>query len=280
MLRGIDMAASGMIALQRKQNTLTNNLANLETPGFKQDTSPLRSFPEVLLERIRQTGSSGIHPKVGTLSMGVYNQETLPLFSQGNLVSTNMPFDVAIQDQGLAAITENGQTRQPAAFFVVQTADGSLRLTRNGRFSVNEAGQLATASGELVIGKDGAPITAADLTAGDVSIGANGDIFVFPEDPARARTIGSLGIMIVNNPNQLIKQDNGLFALDGENQVQLEQTLPAGLQLHHRMIEQSNVDPTQTITEMMTNMRLYEANQKVLQAYDKSLEQLNTIGRV
>src|SRR6478672_2693234 len=99
MLRGIDTAASGMIALQRKQNALTNNLANVETPGFKQDSSPLRSFPEMLLERIRQSEISGETPKIGTLSMGVYNQETIPLFSQGSLVNSNMPFDVAINDQ-------------------------------------------------------------------------------------------------------------------------------------------------------------------------------------
>ncbi|MDF2904145.1 MAG: flagellar basal-body rod protein FlgF, partial [Bacillus sp. (in: firmicutes)] len=88
MLRGINTAASGMIALQRKQDALTNNLSNAETPGYKQDSSPLRSFPEMLLERIRddQTAKTGVSAKVGSLSMGVYNQETLPLFSQGSLV--------------------------------------------------------------------------------------------------------------------------------------------------------------------------------------------------
>ena len=280
MLRGIDTAASGMIALQRKQNALTNNLANVETPGFKQDSSPLRSFPEMLLERIRQTETSGETPKVGTLSMGVYNQETLPLFSQGSLVNSNMPFDVAINDQALPPILENGEYIKPAAFFAVQTADGSFQFTRNGRFSVNENGQLTTSSGDLVLGKNGRPISDQELTSGNVSIQSNGDIIVNPDDPARARTVASLGIMVVNNPNQLVKKDNGLYELEGATPAMLPQTLPAGLQLHHKMIEQSNVDTSQTITEMMTNIRLYEANQKVLQAYDKTLEQLNTIGRV
>jgi flagellar basal-body rod protein FlgF len=280
MLRGIDTAASGMIALQRRQNALTNNLANVETPGFKQDSSLLRSFPEMLLERIRQTEPSGGSPKVGTLSMGVYNQETLPLFSQGSLVNSNMPFDVAINDQALPPILENGEYIKPAAFFAVQTADGSLQFTRNGRFSVNENGQLTTSSGDLVLGKNGRPISDQELTSGNVSIQNSGDIIVNPDDPARARTVSSLGIMVVNNPNQLVKKDNGLYELEGAVPGMLAQTLPAGLQLHPKMIEQSNVDTSQTITEMMTNIRLYEANQKVLQAYDKTLEQLNTIGRV
>lgn len=280
MLRGIDTAASGMIALQRRQNALTNNLANVETPGFKQDASPLRSFPEMLLQRIHQTGTIGGSPRVGTLSLGVYNQETLPLFSQGSLMSTNMPFDVAINDQSLAPIIlENGQSIKPAAFFAVQTADGSIQLTRNGRFTVNENGQLTTSSGDLVLGKNGRPITDQALTAGDVSIQSNGDITVFPGDPARARTIGSIGIMIVNNPNELVKKDNGLFELEGAEQAAFAQEFPAGLQLHQNMLEQSNVDTSRTITEMMANIRLYEANQKVLLAYDKTLEQLNTIGR-
>ncbi|WP_419955433.1 flagellar hook-basal body protein [Neobacillus niacini] len=280
MLRGIDTAASGMIALQRRQNALTNNLANVETPGFKQDSSPLRSFPDMLLQRIRQSETTGESPKIGTLSMGVYNQETLPLFSQGSLVDSNMPFDVAINDQALAPILENGEYIKPAAFFTVQTADGSFQFTRNGRFSVNENGQLTTAAGDLVLGKNGLPLSDQELISGNVSIQNNGDIIVNPDDPARARTVGSLGIIVVNNPNQLVKKDNGLYELEGAAPAVLTQTLPAGLQLHHKMIEQSNVDTSKTITEMMTNIRLYEANQKVLQAYDKTLEQLNTIGRI
>jgi flagellar basal-body rod protein FlgF len=280
MLRGIDTAASGMIALQRRQNALTNNLANVETPGFKQDATPLRSFPEMLLQRIHESGTAGISPRIGTLSMGVYNQETLPLFSQGSLVSTNMPYDVAINDQALAPVLINGEYIQPAAFFAVQTADGRLELTRNGRFSVNENGQLTTSAGELVLGKDGRPVADPELSSGDVSITKNGEIIVHPGDPARARTVGSIGIMVVNNPNQLVKKDNGLYELEGADPAILAQALPAGLQLQHKMLEQSNVDTSQTITEMMTNIRLYEANQKVLQAYDKTLEQLNTIGRV
>lgn len=280
MLRGIDTAASGMIALQRRQNALTNNLANVETPGFKQNSSPLRSFPEMLLERIRQSGTSGGSPRVGTLSMGVYNQETLPLFSQGSLVESNLPFDVAINDQNLPPRLENGKYIKPAAFFAVQTANGSFQFTRNGRFSVNENGQLMTSSGDLVLGKNGRPISDQELTSGNVSIQKNGDIIVNPGDPARARTVGSLGIMVINNPNQLVKKDNGLYELEGADTGMLAQNLPVGLLLHHKMLEQSNVDTSKAITEMMTNIRLYEANQKVLQAYDKTLEQLNTIGRV
>lgn len=277
MLRGINTAASGMIALQRKQDALTNNLANAETPGYKQDYSPLRTFPEMLLERIRDQ-KTGANSSIGSLSMGVYNQETLPLFLQGSLVSTNMPFDVAIEDQQLGLVGENNV--KPSAFFAVQTAEGGFQLTRNGHFSVNENGQLVTATGEFVLGRNGAPIASPELLSGDVAIKENGDIIAYPNDPARATYVGSIGMVVVANPNELTKAGNGLFELQSGTPALIEQAPPQGVTLHQKMLEQSNVDTAQTMTEMMANIRLYEANQKVLQAYDKTLEQLNTVGRV
>jgi flagellar basal-body rod protein FlgF len=280
MLRGIDTATSGMISLQRRQDSLTNNLANAETPGYKQDASLIRSFPEMLLERIRdQENGSTKTPEIGTLSMGVYNQETLPLFSQGSLVSTNMPYDLAIQDTQLTPILENNQVIKPSAFFAVQSADGGFQLTRNGHFTVNANGQLTTAAGDLVLGANGAPIAGVELLSGNVAIKENGDIIADADDPSRATRIGAVGMVVVNNPNQLVKTGNGNYQLEGADTTMITGA-PTGVQIKQKMLEQSNVDTAQTITQMMTNMRLYEANQKVLQAYDKTLEQLNTIGRV
>lgn len=282
MLRGIDAAASGMTALQRRQDALTNNLANADTPGYKQDASLLRAFPKVLLERIhnQEEERNGMRSQLGTLQLGVYNQETLPLFLQGDLVSTNLPFDVAIQDTQLTPVLENNRYIKPAAFFAVQTPGGETMLTRNGRFTVNENGQLTTSSGDVVLNKNGTPISDPELASGDISIQGNGDIIVHPNDVSRVRVIGSIGVAVIQNPNELIKEGNGKFRLEGANLPAMEQNLPPGVQLHHKMIEQSNVDLTQTMADMMTNIKLYEANQKVIQTYDKTLEQLNTIGRV
>jgi flagellar basal-body rod protein FlgF len=282
MLRGIDTATSGMIALQRRQDALTNNLANTETPGYKQDASPLRAFPEMLLQQIegQQSARTGPSNSIGSLSLGVYNQETLPLFSQGDLVSTTQPLDVAIEDSQLTPIMQNNQYIKPSVFFAVQSVDGGFHLSRNGQFSVNASGQLTTSSGDIVLGQNGLPITDAELSSGDVGIQDNGDILIHPGDPGQAKRIGALGIVIVNDPNKLVKEGNGLFHLDGASSSIIEKTPPSGVHLHQKMLEQSNVDLSGTLSQMMANMRLYEANQKVLQAYDKTLEQLNTVGRV
>ncbi|MFZ7944675.1 flagellar hook-basal body protein [Neobacillus sp. 19] len=279
MLRGIETAASGMIALQRKQDALTNNLANAETPGYKQDASPFRAFPDLLLEQIH---NQKLEPgkKIGTLTTGVYNQETLALFTQGSLFSTNRSLDVAINDSLLAPIVSNNKSIKPAILFAVQTADGGFHLTRNGNFSVNASGQLITASGDLVLGQNGAPISDPELASGNVAISENGEIILHPNGASPAKSIGSLGLVVVNDPAKLVKEGNGLFTIEGGNPSMIAQTVPSGVQLQHKMLEQSNVDLGQTITEMMANIRLYEANQKVLQAYDKTLEQLNTVGRV
>jgi flagellar basal-body rod protein FlgF len=283
MFRGIDAAASGMIALQRKQDTLTNNVANLNTPGYKQDVSVLRAFPEMLLESLNDPQGSFkplSYPKIGTLQTGVYNQETLPIFSQGDLVSTRLPFDAAIEDKDLPAVSINGRSVKPVAFFAVQTSDGAFHVTRNGRFTVNENGELTTSSGALVLDKNGKPLSHPELASGDISIQENGDILLHPNDAARTQKIGSIGIVVVNNPNELVKEGNDLFHLEGGNPSMIQANNPNSVKLHHKMIEQANVDIPQAMSDMMMNVRLYEANQKVLQAYDKTLEQLNTIGRV
>lgn len=283
MLRGIDTAASGMIALQRRQEALTNNLANIETPGYKKVDTTLRSFPEVLLERIHDSGNgNGSNPTsfslVGSLQQGVYAQENISSFMQGDLVSTDNPLDVAIDDRALTV--QNGQ--KPGAFFAVENGAGEVRYTRNGRFTIDEAGQLRTTEGYAVLNPNGQPVqTSAELAGGDVSISADGEIILYPDDLSRRTVLDRIGLVLIQNPNDLIKDGNGLFKLEGGgNPPPLLTELPAGVQLRHKMIEKSNVDPTMTMTNMMENVRLYEANQKVLQAYDKSLELLNSIGRV
>lgn len=281
MLRGIDTAASGMIALQRRQEALTNNLANIETPGYKKVDTSLRAFPEVFLERINDSKTSPVGNApgfswIGSMQQGVYAQENISSFLQGDLVTTNNPFDVAIDDRALPL--ENGQ--KPSVFFAVENAAGDIRYTRNGRFTVDETGQLVTLEGNKVLNQQGQPIKAdRSLASSEVSINAKGEIIVNPDDPATRRVIDTIGLVQVQNPNDLVKEGNGIFRLDGQNPPFLTE-LPAGVQLHHKVIESSNVDPTMTMTNMMENVRLYEANQKVLQAYDRSLELLNTVGKV
>src|SRR3954449_1922827 len=103
MLRGFYTAASGMLTQQRKTEMLANNMANVNTPGFKADQSAVRAFPEMLLQRM-EPGSGMAAPvsrTIGSLNTGVYMQEAMPKFRQGDLKETELNTDIAILDVGL-----------------------------------------------------------------------------------------------------------------------------------------------------------------------------------
>lgn len=277
MLRGFYAAAAGMISQQRRQEMLTNNLANANTPGFKADQGSLRAFPEMLMTSMntetlpvnKRYQLKGIHT-VGPINTGVYMQEALPKFKQGDIQETGNETDLAIVDGNLPA---NPQTNRPGAiFFQVLNANGEPRYTRNGNFTVDGQGYLTTNDGYYVVDTTGEPIV---IYGDNFTVTADGRFFEDGEDTGQQIQIG-----YADNPDQLVKEGNGLFRANQE--------LPSAIdnpeityQIKQKFIERSNVDAEQTMTEMMMAYRTFEANQKIVQAYDRSLEKaVNEIGRI
>ncbi|MFJ7726526.1 flagellar hook-basal body protein [Neobacillus sp. NPDC097160] len=294
MIRGLYSAASGMFALERKQETLADNLANAQTPGYKKDDAVQRAFPKLLLQRIRDFSENGNVQaagafqlpgqavRIGELSNGVYTQERIPSFNQGSLVQTSNPLDLAIEDQGIPTQMINGRQVKPAAFFAVQMPDGTVGYTRNGKFDLDANGHLVTSEGYLVLGADHTPVTITDsISKEDLSINADGQLIAYPSDPSKTRVAGQIGIAVVQNPLDLRRVGGNVF--QSANPVPFIQdaggTNP-GVSLHQGFIEQSNVDTGQTMTDMMMAIRGYEANQKVIGVYDNSLQQLYSIGKI
>ncbi|WP_147535405.1 flagellar hook-basal body protein [Bacillus marasmi] len=291
MLRGLNTAASGMFSLERKQEALTNNLANAQTPGFKKDDPILRAFPNHLLERIRDfnqngtTGTgqvSGQYPPNNEIASGVYTQERIANFSQGTFVQTSGALDLAIEDSSIPYQTINGRLVKPAGFFAVQMADGTVGYTRNGKFDLDSNGNLVTPEGYRVLGTNHQPIRITDSIAKeDLQIDTQGNILAYANDPARTRNIGQIGMVVVQNPHNLIRRGENLYGSDNAIPFVTDpgSTNP-GMLLHQGFIEQSNVDAGQTMADMMVTIRGYEANQKVINAYDQSLQQLYSVGKV
>ena len=155
MFKGLYTATSGMMASERKQQFLTNNLSNAETPGFKQDEATLRSFPEYLMKE-RNTNTPSPNSSIGTLPQGVYTQEGIPNFSSGSLQETGKDTDIALIDESLPIDEETG--KKGLLLFGVRLDDNSIRYTRNGNFTVNEDGFLTTSEGYQVLGEDLQPI--------------------------------------------------------------------------------------------------------------------------
>jgi flagellar basal-body rod protein FlgF len=286
MFRGIYTATSGMMAANRKQEALTNNLANAETPGFKQDNTVLRAFPDVLIQRINSTREAGDmstlnggRTPLGTLHTGVYAQEFIPLFAQGGLKETGRMVDMAIVDQSLYNPTTN---QRGHLFFAVQLPDGGVRYTRNGQFALDAEGFLVTGEGYRVLNDQQQPIFVEE---NGVRIDEQGNIFVRNEDGEFAD--GNIYLAYTEQPELLVKEGNGLYRLDGGALPDVATVAALGgaeampFQILQGFIETSNVDVTQTMTDMLQTFRLYEANQRVLQTYDRSLEKtVNEVGKV
>lgn len=277
MLRGFYTAAAGMIAQQRRQEMLSNNLANANTPGYKADQASLRAFPEMLLSQLgRQelpnNRSLPINRQVGAINTGVYMQEVLPKFTQGDITQTGNQTDIALVQKNLPI---NEETNRPGAlFFEVQNNDGELRYTRNGSFTLDGQGYITTAEGFYLLDEGGSPI---QIFGGDFTVGEDGTI------SESGQAITRINVAYAENPDTLVKAESGLYQATGEDGF-----LPTAIgsdditfEIKQGYIEQSNVDLQKTMTEMMMAYRSFETNQKVLQAYDRSLEKaVNEIGRI
>lgn len=279
MFRGFYTVASGMIAQQRRTELLSNNIANANTPGYKADQSTIRSFPEMLLSRITKSGPANVEngfegsssKQIGAVGTGVYMQETLPDYSQGQITETELPTDVALIDGNLPV---NNATGKPGAiFYRLQDPTGGEAYTRNGNFTLDAAGNLVNAQGYYVLSDQGEKIT---LQSDDFQITADGYI------TENGQRVARLGVSYSANPDTLAKRDTGLFYTSDE------QPLPSAynvnnvsFSLKQGFIERSNVDAARTMTDMMTAYRAFEANQKILQAYDRSMDKaVNEVGKV
>ncbi|MDF2557323.1 MAG: hypothetical protein K0R71_1151 [Bacillales bacterium] len=294
MIRGLYTAASGMFSLERRQATLSNNLANVQTPGFKKDDSQMRAFPNLLLNRVQSFKSGGISSSqsmgkatsvgvpIGELTTGVYAQERVPNFSQGQLVETNNPLDIAINDESIPVQIVNGRQVKPSAFFAVQLPNGTVGYTRDGKFDLDANNNLVTADGYRVLGADHQPITISDeISKENFSITPTGHLMVKANDQSNTRMAGQIGIVVVQNPLQLIRMGGNVYqsATPVPFIQDAGQTNP-GVSLEHGYIEQSNVDAGQTISDMMMTVKAYAANQKVISVYDESLQKLNSTGSI
>lgn len=266
LLRGFYTAASGMIAQQRQQEALSNNIANANTPGYKADQTALKSFPELL---IKQVGEMDIPTKhghklpvqksIGSLNTGVYVQETIPNYVQGDLRETGVSTDLALVNGTLPEETGN-------LFFIVQNESGEERYTRNGNFTVDGQGYLVTKQGYYVLDQQGNQIQ------------TNGMEFTVTQDgflQTEGQTI-PLGIAYTENANTFVKEGNGLYQGQAD-------PVPAGtsFKIEQGFLERSNVDSLQSMTQMMEAYRMFETNQRVLKAYDESMgKAVSEIGRI
>lgn len=270
MIRGLYTAASAMIAQQRRTEMLSNNLNNVDTPGYKQDQDRLRSFPEMLIDRL---GGDRPNPqRVGTIATGVYQDETIPDFTQGKLKETGKATDVALITSQLPVNPQTG-AQEGALLFNVRTPAGEARYTRNGHFTLSPRGELTDSNGNLVLSTAGQPIR---LPSDQFDLTPDGTILI------NGAAADQIAVSYAADPHQLVKEGGSLFRLNGgaalpaaAGQADIAYTLRQGF------TEGSNVSPDETVTDMMAAYRAFEASQKVILMLDQSLDKaVNQVGRV
>lgn len=255
-----------MIAQQRRQEALSNNISNANTPGYKADQPTLRAFPELLMQQMGEKNipttrglNLPVQEPIGSLNTGVYVHENVPNYTQGDIRETGISTDLALINGELP--DETG-----SLFFTVQNEEGEQRLTRNGNFTVDGQGSLVTTQGYYVLDQAGNPIQTNGM---EFNVTQDGTLEVNGQNIP-------LGIAYTANANDLAKEGNGLLNGDAG-------AVPAGttFSVKQGALERSNVNALQSMTQMMESYRMFEMNQRVLKAYDQSMgKAVSEIGRL
>lgn len=250
MIRGLYIAATGMIAQRNRMDNITNNLANAETAGYKKDIMVTRTFDDVLIERLNDPSIISAVSEVGPINYGTHIDQVRTVFTEGPLDGTDRSEDLAI--------TGNG-------FFSIETPEGE-RYTRDGSFFVSSEGYLSTGDGQLVLGMNG-PI---QVGFSGFSVDAAGNIF------AGGGFAGRLKIVQFQDLNTLRKQGGNLYINLGQAPVQA-----TDYNVIQSYLESSNIDIGRETVDMIEVYRNYETNQRMMRMIDGTLEKtVNELGRV
>ena len=251
------VAKTGLDAQQTRMNVISNNLANVNTTGFKRDRAV---FEDLLYQNIRQaggqTGATTQAPTGLMLGTGVRVVATEKLHAQGNMVNSQNPLDIAIAGEG---------------HFQIAQADGTIAYTRDGNFKVSATGQLVTSSGALI-----QPAITIPATASTVTIGRDGTISVELSTGGQ-QVLGQLQIARFLNPAGLQAAGQNLMKetpASGPPQVQQPGQNGSGT-LMQGTLEASNVNVVEEMVNMIETQRAYEINSKAISAVDGMLKYIN-----
>jgi flagellar basal-body rod protein FlgG len=262
VLRALYTAATGMEAQQINIDTIANNIANVNTTGFKQARA---EFQDLLYQNIRPAGTASSnstqYPVGLQLGLGTKPVATTRIFKQGDFNQTSNPLDLVIQGQG---------------FFQVKMPSGETAYTRDGSFQLNNAGVMVTSEGNPIL-----PQITIPADAQSVVIANDGTVSITQPNQTAAQTVGTIQIANFQNPSGLNPLgSNMLQATTASGDPVTGNPGETGLgQINQGFLEQSNVDIVQEMVHMIIAQRAYEANSKAVKAADDMLSQINNLAR-
>jgi flagellar basal-body rod protein FlgG len=262
MMRAMWSAAAGMAVQQYNMDTISNNLANVNTTGFKKARA---EFQDLLYQTINLAGTSSSTstslPSGIQLGHGARLQSVTHEYSTGNFRSTGGRFDLAIEGDG---------------FFSVTLADGSTAYTRDGSFTIDQNGQMVTSSGYALVPQ----ITIPQNTT-SVTVARDGTVSVSQAGQSAPSVVGQITLVHFINPGGLNMLGNNIVqpttasgdAIEGNPGEDGLGTIRQGF------LEASNVDVAEEMVNMIIGQRAYEANSKTIQTVDAMLQLVAALKR-
>ncbi len=254
MLRAFSTAATGMTAQQMIVDTIANNLANMNTVGFKKSQVDFQDLMYVkLLEAGRQSDQGTMAPNGFEIGCGVRPASTMKIFTQGEMENTGRSLDLAIEGSG---------------FFQVSMPGGQTRYSRDGSLRADADGNLVTSSGYLID-----PAISVPRDARSISVGTDGTISAFVGDSSTPTVVGQIMLVRFQNPSGLTSEGGNLLSetpasgspitgIPGQSGMGSIQT---------GFLERSNVQMVTELVSLITAQRAYEINSRAIKAGDDML---------
>ena len=272
MVRSLWSAASDMIAQQTNLDTISNNLANVNTTGYKTDVAEFKSLLYQTMQTKTTTANGQNKPVGAQVGLGVRNSSINSMFTQGNMLESTSTSAFGIEGKG---------------FFAVRGEDGQTYYTRNGNFlwaTDNGNITLTTTAGLPVLDSNGNKISfnSSQYMTSSITITGDGEI-CYPNATNNAQSLGiKIGLYQFQNPSGLEKMDSSLYAVSAASGQAMNEAVTAGLtqsQVNQGYLEGSNVQVVDKMVNMIVAQRAYEMNSKAIQATDEMMSQANNLRR-
>lgn len=249
MLRSMYSGVSGMKGFQTKLDVIGNNIANVNTIGYKKSTI---NFQDLMSQSMSNSGTNPMQVGLGSSTSSINVVHT-----PGSTMTTGVGTDLTVSGDG---------------FFVVGTK-GNERLTRSGSFTVDNEGFLKTTQNLNVLDDKGEKIQIPEKNRSSFVINSAGEIKV----PDETQAIATLGIVSVDNPSSLRKVGNSMYGMPAD--AKPTTATGAGVSIGSGVLEMSNVDLTEEFTEMIIAQRGFQANSRTVTTSDEILQEIMNLKR-
>ncbi len=262
MIRALWTAASGMQAQQMNIDVVANNLANVNTTGFKKSRA---DFQDLMYQTLKTTGapsSSSTQVPTGIqIGLGAKPAAVTKIFTAGNINQTGSDLDLAIEGDG---------------FFQIQTPDGATAYSRAGAFKKDSQGRVVNSDGYPLI-----PEIVIPANATKISVGNDGTVSVMQGGQTTPTNIGTIQLANFSNPAGLSSSGHNLYQpTDSSGTATTGTAGQNGIgTLSQGFLEMSNVSVMEEMVNMIVGQRAYEINSKAVQAADEMLQQANNLRR-